>query len=322
MAAASKAGRSLRIIALPLTRPKAPLKTSANAKAALDANRMLVYYHFNIVSSASDSRQTSKISQYVNKATTKVAAIWADFGKAPEDNWKFKLYKYGERLSDRIDFEELALKGVDPSLGPSLAHPDVGGKEAEKIENDSPSPESLISIIYPPSTFRSLGAGSSSNTHPVLEHLRDLLATREPRHRKGFWTWTIIAPFTAPFAIIPVIPNLPFFFCAWRAWSHYRAYRSSQYLKLLLEHGMIVPQESAELDEIYATTAPSPESTHDTKASSEEEPLLSKAAPPQILLDRKAIPRIVELFGLPESSSTEMYRAAEQVRLRLEPPSQ
>jgi hypothetical protein len=35
---------------------------------------------------------------------------------------QFKLFTYGERLADRIDFEELALKGVDPSLGPKISH--------------------------------------------------------------------------------------------------------------------------------------------------------------------------------------------------------
>ena len=195
--------RSLRIIALPLTSPKVPLEAFAHASAAkFDANRMLVYYHFSLASSEPDRRHISKISLYVRRATTKASAIWAGFGKAPEGNWKYKTFKYGERIIDRIDFEELALKGVDPSLGPSVTHLDIAGAEAEEIEKIPPSHENLISLIYPASKFESSRADSSSNIHPALKHLRDLLEMREPRHRKGFWTWTIIAPFTAPFAII------------------------------------------------------------------------------------------------------------------------
>jgi hypothetical protein len=66
-----------------------------------------------------------------------------------------RTYQYGEHLVDRIDFEELALKSVDPSLSPSLSHPQVGshnemmgkkdenmGKKRIKVRafNNSPSP--------------------------------------------------------------------------------------------------------------------------------------------------------------------------------------
>jgi hypothetical protein len=36
-------------------------------------------------------------------------------------NAQLKTYQYGERIVDRMDFKELALKGIDPSLGPSLS---------------------------------------------------------------------------------------------------------------------------------------------------------------------------------------------------------
>lgn len=44
-----------------------------------------------------------------------------------------RTYQYGERLVDRMDFEELALKGIDPSLGPTITHPDISGKDGEKM---------------------------------------------------------------------------------------------------------------------------------------------------------------------------------------------
>lgn len=47
-----------------------------------------------------------------------------------------KVYVYGERLVDRIDFEELALKSVDPNLGPKITK--FGHSEAEVPEPGTP----------------------------------------------------------------------------------------------------------------------------------------------------------------------------------------
>lgn len=59
------------------------------------------------------------------------------------------------------------------------------------------------------------------------------------------------APLTAPFAIIPIIPNFPFFYVLWRAWSHYKAWKGAEYLEDLLKLGMIVEKPSKDLDAVY-----------------------------------------------------------------------
>lgn len=76
-------------------------------------------------------------------------------------------------------------------------------------------PPPQIPLIYPPSFM--------SSVEPMA-HLRALLAHRSPLHRRRTWLWVGIAPLTAPFAILPIIPNLPFFFCVWRAWSHWKGW--------------------------------------------------------------------------------------------------
>jgi hypothetical protein len=45
-----------------------------------------------------------------------------------------RTYELGERIVDRIDFEELALKGVDPTLGPSIPNQDITGQKADEVE--------------------------------------------------------------------------------------------------------------------------------------------------------------------------------------------
>ena len=101
-----------------------------------------------------------------------------------------------------------------------------------------------IPLIYPPSAYSELSVPTLNPTlHPSLSQLRRLLSSREPRHRRGFYMWMLVAPLTFPFTIIrespswkivdtvtqpslmvglAVIPNIPFFFCVWRSWSHYR----------------------------------------------------------------------------------------------------
>ncbi|KAG1884992.1 mitochondrial K+-H+ exchange-related-domain-containing protein [Suillus subluteus] len=348
MSVLPKAMRTMRIIALPLARPKVPPDQGLKPHAVFNPNRMLIFYHFDLSQGNSvNSQDQSSIKRAVKWASTKAADLWAGFGKAPEGSWKLKTYELGERIVDRIDFEELALKGVDPSLGPSIAHAEITGQEANEVnfsEKQSPREALRIPLIYPPSIYASLPPmGVDEVSHPSIVHLRTLLASREPRHRRGFWMWMAIAPLTAPFIIVPVIPNLPFFFCVWRSWSHYRAYRTSQYLSSLLDYGLIAPEPSPALDKLYASyvpsfsnieslrspTAPSPKSATPLPVNASS---TNNGCPPddvtaslsqhgtsnvhktsqRLLLTRKAIPHILQLFGLPQSSAADMYRAVEQ----------
>ncbi|EMD40059.1 hypothetical protein CERSUDRAFT_112276 [Gelatoporia subvermispora B] len=318
MSVLPRATRTMRIIALPL----APAATNASASAsAVPAH--LTYYHF-VTPPPSPQHKRNNWGKWV---TTKAAGLWAGLGKAPEGNWKRRAFLYGERLIDRLDFEELALKSVDPSLGPSLRFSDAG-----KLR---PADHPQIPLIYP----------ASLCTTP-LPHLRALLEKRTPRHRKGFLAWLAIAPFTAPFMLIPIIPNFPFFFCAWRSWSHYRAWKASQYLEQFVEQGAIVPEPSPELDEIYAEYAPrpplpstasspsspsapssrspsnpsTPEPEHDPSAPP---PSASASAPPYLLLSRHAIPALSRALNLPSDASfaADVLRALEQARIRLGIPA-
>jgi len=234
---------------------------------------------------------------WIDWATGKATGVWAEFGKAPENSWKFKFFTYGERLADRIDFEELALKGVDPSMGPKISQPRSSSEEEKKT----------IPLVHP----RMFGT-------PPLAHLEAILTRRTPRHRKGFYTWMLLAPLTAPFMLIPVIPNFPFFFCVWRSWSHYRAYKASDYLRSLLQRGTIVPHLDANLDNIYAKHAPS-NTLHDATKSGPEvgKDEEGRNEENKVLLRRDAVPQILELYGLPESATSDIYRAIEQASSRL-----
>ncbi|KAI6039358.1 mitochondrial K+-H+ exchange-related-domain-containing protein [Pisolithus marmoratus] len=270
--------------------------------------------------------------------------------KHQEGSWKagLRLFQHGERLVDRIDFEELALKGVDPSLAPlrnrGVVNKALSGPNSASDQKGEQRP-SMIPLIYPPSVYSTLSAPRSDESmHHSLSHLRVLLDNREPRHRRGFYLWMLIAPLTIPLAIVPVIPNIPFFFCAWRSWSHYRAYKSSQYLSSLIDQGFVRPEPNQKLDEVYRSFSPPASKDNNTllnglQLPSSDERAMSESAtdsdqrsapssstadnnagsvPHRLLLSRKAVPRILELFSLPDSAAADMYRAMEQVRVRLQ----
>ncbi|KAI0366671.1 hypothetical protein BV20DRAFT_971606 [Pilatotrama ljubarskyi] len=180
-----------------------------------------------------------------------------------------------------------------------------------------------IPLVYPPSACTS-----------PLPHLQSLVEKRTPRHKKGFIVWLAVSPLTAPFALIPIIPNFPFFFCVWRSWSHYRAYKASQYLEGFLRQGAIVPQTSPELDVIYAKYAPKPLPAPSSEKSpppsehssppeggeKDEHTAAGEVAGAQLLLTKEAVPELQKILDLPEDSTfaSDVYRALEQARLRLE----
>lgn len=348
-----------RIIALPLVRKRSPYLvtpgkegedasstkepatpgSSASSTRTLvedETGKILTYYQFQLSSSKEKRKRKEAGGESVVETKekgwlaskmppegiptyvqTKAANLWASFGKA-EGGWKLKVFQLGERAMDRIEFEELALKSVDPSLGPSLAHPK--SPAIERQEEKGPVIDN-IPLFYPPSI---------TTSHLALAQLRAYTSTRMPMHRTGFYTWAIIAPFTAPFMIIPIIPNLPFFFCVWRSWSHYKAWRSSQYLQALLDQGRIVPEASEELDKVYEEHPPSPSPAEEAAAaadstSSSPSPSSSStggesstAQPYERLLSKHAVKPLLEAFELGSQAEADLYRAVEQARVRIE----
>jgi hypothetical protein len=98
----------------------------------------------------------------------------------------------------------------------------------------------------------------------------------------------------------------------------FSAYKASDYLRSLLQRGAIVPHLDANLDNIYARHAPSDAIPNEAKSISEgETDEGSRTDEKKVLLGRDAVPHILELYGLPESAASDIYRAVEQVSARL-----
>ncbi len=48
------------------------------------------------------------------------------------------------------------------------------------------------------------------------------------------------------------VPNIPFFYLVYRAWSHWRALSGSRHIQFLLEKNLVLPKASPLLDTLYS----------------------------------------------------------------------
>jgi len=213
--------------------------------------------------------------------------LWASWEKK-ESGWQKKVVDYGNQALKRIPYEEWGLKSIPPLSARRKAE-ELSGKE--KVEVSFPTtliPEGEVSKV-----------------------LRKLATERQNLH-KSKMIWSVIGmPITAPIAIIPLIPNLPFFYLVFRAWSHWRALSGSKHLEFLLENNLITAKPSKILDDLYSTG----KQPFDTESSSEKS---SSSTPEEekMLLHKSHGKRIAEALGIPELD-VELDRAVWQVEKAL-----
>ncbi|GAA6059136.1 hypothetical protein JCM10212_003883 [Sporobolomyces blumeae] len=244
--------------------------------------------------STSPPQSASNDVPLLTKATDKAADMWAGLGKGKEGGWKKRSYDFGERMMDKIEYEEWALKAIDTTLAPkpwkrhTSAHASTSDSPAKQDASGRNEP---VELLFPPSLLEPT---------PLLDALKTQLEHREPHHRKAMWKCLLVAPLTTPFALLPVVPNFPLFYVLWRAWSHWRAWKASQYLLSLLSSpsSNLSLHASESLDSIYA---PLPPATDDST----------------LLLTSDKVPKIVERFSMGEEEQKDLERAVGQSEDRL-----
>lgn len=108
------------------------------------------------------------------------------------------------------------------------------------------------------------------------------------------------------------IPNIPFFYLVFRAWSHWRALSGSKHVEFLLDKNLIAPKPSKILDELYSTGQQpfAPKPATDTKGPSDVDE-------ERMVLHMSNGSRIAEGLNIPELN-IELDRAVWQVEKALE----
>ncbi|KAF2151816.1 hypothetical protein K461DRAFT_279335 [Myriangium duriaei CBS 260.36] len=226
-----------------------------------------------------------------DRIVTKANTTWTEWESATS-GWKKTLTTYGNKAFSRIPFEEWGLKTL-PAL-----HADTQSRAAK------------TEVLFPPSF---LPAGE------VRPTLRRLALDRQALHRKRMWASIGGLPLALPFGLIPILPNVPFFYLAFRAWSHYKALYGARYLAFLLEKDLLVERGSRDLDGLYARgllggvekgeiAAEEVKSIAAEVGAGKEEPML---------LSEKSGRAVAENFRLP-AMQVEIERAVEQVNRDLE----
>ncbi|EEF29062.1 uncharacterized protein C23H3.12c [Ricinus communis] len=145
----------------------------------------------NISSSNSNAHNAELVIDFVSN---KMNRAWVGLEKAPEGTLKNKLHGLGLKLLSRVKPSEIFLKSIS--------------KEVTDVE-----------IIYP----------SSLNPRLVRRRLRHVALSGSAIHKKYFYSSVSLLPLTSAFMVLP-LPNIPFFWVLFRAYSHWRALQGSEKL--------------------------------------------------------------------------------------------
>jgi hypothetical protein len=252
----------------------------------------------------------------LDRLLSKTSETWTKWESA-EKGWQKKVTTYGNQLFRRIPFEEWGLKTLPPL---------TKTREKEMIETG----RLRFDVLFPEKFLKE---------SRVLGMLDKLAKERQGLHKAKLWQSVALMPVTIPFALVPVVPNLPFFYMCFRAYSHYRALYGGKLLARCLEGAgggkqqLVKAVPEARLDAMYAGGL-----VHATRqAMRDSKPVLeadvervSKVVDRQMEADGEEEVMVLkkwngkllaEEFGLPEME-VEIERAVEQVEKSIDEAKQ
>ncbi|KAI9374979.1 mitochondrial K+-H+ exchange-related-domain-containing protein [Aspergillus egyptiacus] len=237
-------------------------------------------------------KDVSKERSLMDRMTNKAAEVWTKWEEA-DKGWKKHVVSWGNRVQQRIPYEEWGLKSI-PSLNSQRRIDELHGTRK-------------VDVLFP---------GNAIKKEKLLPLLHKLSTERQDLHRKRMW-WSLIAsPFTAPIALIPIVPNIPFFYLVYRGWSHWRALNGSKHLQFLVEKDLLNPVSYPGLVELYAKRVSSTleEADVDDPASEMVEDV--EKSDDKVLLrmkDAKKLASILDSPGLALEAERAIWQVTEQL---------
>ncbi len=116
----------------------------------------------------------------VKRITDRASQTWTGWEKS-EGGWKKTLTTYGNKVLNRIPYQEWSLKTVPPL--------------PEKPPADKLGDHDKVEVLYP---------GRFLKEQKVSDIISGLAIDRKPLHNRRFW-WSLVGmPLVAPFALVPV----------------------------------------------------------------------------------------------------------------------
>lgn len=173
-----------------------------------------------IAQSLSASERNASATQKRPSMFDRLNSMWINLGRSDVRSlfdWRRRVFLFGERLMDLIEYEEWALKGIDTTAGPSLRYlRSLGNSIDPDVANRS------VPVYY---------SSAFSTPESILNDINKLSGSRAPHHRKYLALCAMGIPITAPFTAVPVIPNFPMYYLIWRTWSHYNGmHKANQHI--------------------------------------------------------------------------------------------
>ncbi|ESW07349.1 hypothetical protein PHAVU_010G122300 [Phaseolus vulgaris] len=142
----------------------------------------------------------AKAELFVDFIANKMNQAWIVLEKAQDGSLKKKIHGLGLWLLSRVHPSEIFLKSIS--------------KEITSVE-----------VVFP----------SSLNAQLVRRRLRDIALRGSIVHRKYFYGSISLIPLTSALSILP-LPNVPFFWILFRAYSHWRAMQGGENLLELVSN--------------------------------------------------------------------------------------
>ncbi|KAL1551820.1 hypothetical protein AAHA92_19616 [Salvia divinorum] len=167
--------------------------------------------------SSSKPSEDSKVELAVDFFANKMNEAWTKLEKAPQGTLKNKIHGFGVKLLSRVKPSEIFFKSIP--------------KEINRVD-----------IVYP----------SSLNPRLVRRRLRHLAFRGSVIHTKYFYCSAIMVPLTSVFMVLP-LPNIPFFWISFRAYSHWRASQGSEKLMHLVTDASYQPSDQTTKSEDSST---------------------------------------------------------------------
>ncbi|KAF9372628.1 hypothetical protein CPC16_002317 [Podila verticillata] len=156
-------------------------------------------------------------TSYLNRATNFASKKWEQLSQAPPDGVKRKLYSAGSKMLEKIEHQEVFLKGVPA-----------------KEDVPDTTIKTMVPFVYP----------SALTEAQVQAEFAAFIEQRVPYHRKYMIFSALWVPVTSLFTLVPLIPNIPLFYNAFRLWSHWKAYNGAKHLAFHVKNGSIHYQAS------------------------------------------------------------------------------
>ncbi|RHZ66704.1 hypothetical protein CDV55_107381 [Aspergillus turcosus] len=234
------------------------------------------------------SRDIAKELSVLDRVTNKAAETWAKWEEA-DKGWKKHLVTWGNKVQQRIPFEEWGLKSI-PSL-----------KAQRRLDKSFETKK--VDVLFP---------GNAIKAEKLRSILRKIATERQDLHHKKMWWSLIAAPFTAPIALIPVVPNIPFFYLAYRGWSHWRALNGSKHLEYLVEKDLLNPVSFPGLERLYAKRVASVLGNNVSEKSASSMVEEVERSEDRLLLDMADAKKLASILDAPELA-LEAERAIFQV---------